>query len=314
MRSIPGLVAACMVLLHCGALSAAGPSADAETPSWKTELPVLRVGVVVSADRVGGQERLRPFLRALERTLGVPVKLLAAPDYATLLETHASSRLDYAVYSASAFSAGWVLCKCVEPLMAPASIDGSKAFRAVLYVRLSSARSLADLRGKTILIPGKDSFAGYRFPADRLMRQGGSMGDRGWLLRDMETMDAALAAFKAGEGDALLGWEPELGVRQPVTSARLRGTLAKLGDTAREVSGLWKSDRIVHGPHAIRKELPDPVRSILRAFLGELKERDIDAYEAIEPYFSGGFKPVTLEDYRPVIEMIRKPVLFPGSR
>lgn len=275
---------------------------------WRTKIGTFRVGIVAGTSPLQRTKRVQPFRRALEEVLGVPVEIFAAADFSTLIEAHTQSRIEYAVYSASAFSAAWILCKCVEPLVAPAAEDGSYAFRSVLLARLSSARSLTKLKGKTILIPGRDSFSGSIFPRDRLARQGYDPKGQGWMFVDKGTMEEAIAAFAEGEGDALFGWRPD---KAKNTTAQPRGTLARLGEVTRQVSAIWESERVVHGPHAIRSSLPESVKVLLLSLLTDMREAMPDAYEAIEPRFPGGFRPVSMADYRVVIDTVRKPVLFP---
>lgn len=299
-----------LVLFFCGGVITNPVGAQTGDASWRQKLGTFRVGIVAAGRPVLETRRVQPFREALQGALGIPVEVFAAGDYNALIEAHRGSRIEYAVYSASAFSAAWVLCKCVTPLAAPVASDGSAGFSSVLIARKSAARSLAGLRDATVLVPGEDSFSGSIFPRDRLAREGIDPTARGWTLRDMKTMDAALAAFLAGEGDALFGWQGGEGDGSPQGNTPLLDTLDRLEEIADQLDVIWTSPPVPHGPHAIRSNIPAEAQSLILPFLTGLAKENPDAYEAVETRRTGGFQPVSFEDYRPVVDALRKTLLF----
>jgi len=292
-------------------MSAIAPAAFARSgdPSWRQELGTFRIGIVAAGRPVLETRRVQPFREALQGVLGIPVEIFAAPDYNALIEAHRGSRIEYAVYSASSFSAAWLLCKCVTPIAAPAASDGSARFRSVLIARKSAARTLAGLRDAKILVPGTDSFSGSIFPRDQLAREGIDMDTRGWTLRDMETMDAAIAAFAAGEGDAIFGWKNE-NAPAPSSGPQPSDTLDRLGVLSDDIGVVWQSQPVPYGPHAIRSSVSEEAKALILPFLIGLNRENPEAYEAMETRHAGGFQPVGFEDYRPVVDALRKTLLF----
>jgi len=232
------------------------------------------------------------------------VEVFAAKDYATLIEAQLSSRIEYAVYSASAFSAAWSLCKCVQPLAAPSSAEGATGFRSILIAAKKSSETLSGLKGKTILIAGKSSFSGYLLPQQQLASQGIDITSDGWKLDILDGMETAVAGLKKGDGSALFGWIPAFDKNDKKISST--GTIADLGRQAEQFNIVWRSSPIPFGPHAIRNNLDKRVQVILENFLMGLDKQNPKAYQAIENNFMGGFKLVDLTKYRPILNLIKQ--------
>src|SRR5690606_4354540 len=101
---------------------------------------------------------------AFTKALGLKVEFFVARSYAALIDAQASSRIEYAVYSASAYAAAYRRCACVEPLVAPTGEDGSIGIRSVLIAKDGRLRSVTDLAGHRIALLPPDSIAGHRMP------------------------------------------------------------------------------------------------------------------------------------------------------
>jgi len=83
------------------ALLAASSSARAD---WRDEIKVFRVGIMTGPNAAYRLVQFEPFRAYLEAKLAVPVEILPAPDYRALIDAQATSRVHYAIYSASAFA------------------------------------------------------------------------------------------------------------------------------------------------------------------------------------------------------------------
>ena len=73
--------------------------------------------------------------RAYSQALGIPVEIFVARDYAALIDAQATARVDYAIYSTTAYATAALLCSCVEPVVAPVGEDGATGIVAVLVTR-----------------------------------------------------------------------------------------------------------------------------------------------------------------------------------
>ncbi len=271
---------------------------------WRDKLGTFRVGIVDGGRPVLEARRAKPFAEALSKTLSMPVEIFTASDHKALIDAQMENRVEYAVYSATAFSAAWVLCKCVEPLAVPIAQDGSKSFRSVLIARKSEANSLFGMRGKTIAIPGAESFSGYILPKYLFGLQGLDLESGAWEVRDLQTVEAAIATYRKKEAQALFGWEPVKRSTNSDSVLQSQSTFSLLGKTAGNSRIIWRSPEIPNGPHTVRNGLDSEARALLWEFLDQLQVSNINAYDAIAPNWGGGFAPVTRQDFQTVIDLV----------
>ncbi len=271
---------------------------------WRDKLGTFRVGVVDGGRPVLEARRAKPFAQALSKALSMPVEIFTAPDYKALIDAQMENRVEYAVYSTTAFSAAWVLCKCVEPLAVPIAQDGSKSFRSVLIARTSEGKSLFSLRSQTIAIPGADSFSGYILPKYLLGLENIDLESGAWEVRDLQTVDAAIEVYKKKEAQALFGWESISRTTNSDRAVPNQATFSLLGNAAQDSRIIWRSPEIPNGPHTIRNSLDSEARALLWDFLDQLQVSDINAYDAIAPNWGGGFATVAKEDFQTVIDLV----------
>lgn len=294
---IRSILLAVITLLYSQACLAANDPQRVET-DWRHELSVFRVGVAKPALSGKSEKSLRPFSQALQEALGMPVQIIFANDQKNLLQKFLSGEIDYAVFSATAFSSAWANCKCVEPLAVPKTIDGSRGFHSVLVSRDGAIKSLKDLQGKTTVIPGRHSFSGYIHPRSAFAQQDIELGSKDWPILDQQDMETAMDAFEKGKGAALTGW-------MPMNENSPRGTLYRLkqegGDDYHTV---WKSELLPHGPHTVRKRLNGEAKVLLATFLMQMHSQNPKAYDVIEPIFGGGFVQSAIEDYEIIIRFL----------
>lgn len=269
------------------------PAAQA---GWKDEVGTLRIGMLARP----GSGAVVPGASAIERAyanaLGIPVDIFVARDFAALIDAQASGRIQYAIFSATAYAAAWRRCGCVEPLAAPISEDGTPGLRAVLIVAKADAggegRRIAAVPQSVVadLLPGlagpQARPAGAR-PDDEIVRVG--------------SMSVAERMFAEGEIDGLYGWAPErVGGPDAGTLARL----AAMGVAPGDVEIVWTSQPVRFGPHAVRADLPAEAKDILKRFLTGLKLADPDVYDLLEEERQGGFLRAGHDDYEAAVEAL----------
>lgn len=264
---------------------------------WREDMGIFRIGMVAQDRTPGELARLRD---AYSTVLGMNAEIVPVSDLAALIDAQASSRVDYAIYTALAYGAADRLCACVEPLAAPVSADGATGLRAVLIGRKGAFDSLsAGISGEgaaaKLAIGPLDSA-----PAALLLNAGLSAGDRKLAagsdaLMLHPTLGEAVDAFAAGAANALLGWTPSnaTGVLEGGVTWVLKGR--GVPENAWHV--LWTSAHLPNGPHAVRKSLPSEAKTLLAGFLTGLAASSPETYEALEHDFGGGFVKVSAADY-----------------
>ncbi|MCW2306509.1 phosphate/phosphite/phosphonate ABC transporter substrate-binding protein [Rhodobium gokarnense] len=298
--AMPLLIAAVVAVL------AAGLPARAD---WRDTVKVLRIGVVVGANPIERLKQLEPFRRRISVEAGLPVEFVPAIGYASLIDAHATGRIDYAIYSAAAYGAASALCGCIEPIAAPASADGSLSYRAVIVVRADAAtETIDDLKGKSLILGRSGATAGDLVPMAEIAAAGIEPAAFFSRIRHADGPKAAIRTVLAGLGDAAVAWEPEGGTRGPLADLTASGEIA-----GRDLRVVWRSRPIAHGPHAVSRRLPQPLKDRLRSALLRLKSLDRTAYDAVERHFGGGFSGVAEDAYLPMVEVFAPAAKVPAA-
>lgn len=298
--------------------------------AWAQEvrpISTLRIGVVVGDNLNYTLRRMEPFRLYLEDRLNRRVTIEGTHSFQNLMDVHAQGRIHYAVYSASAYAKSWAKCRCLVPLAVPKSLGGGRGIHSVLLVAADqNYQSLDDLNNQRVLYTSPSTLAGHLIPARAMSLLSGKgrfvFGDA-----DMARNAAAgLDALKSGAADGVFAWEGDEGIqRGTINSAEKRG-LVEPG-FARTV---WRSDLILHGPHAVLSDLPPSLIEDLRTALIDLDpsnetivlrarntvtsndsqqtfETDFtasDILDSIDNLFGGGFAPVNHYDYLPVLNVL----------
>jgi phosphonate transport system substrate-binding protein len=222
-----------------------------------------------------------------------------------LIDAQASSRIDYAVYSASAYASAYRRCECVEPLVAPTGEDGSISIRSVLIARDGRVSSIEDLAGRRIALLPDDSIAGHQLPLAALRSAGKPLSATETFFVKVGSAEAAETMLAEGSVDAIFGWAPAAPPGAPEIEGGTMARLVEAGVDRAALSVVWRSDVLRYGPHAVSSDLdPEPKRR-LTAFLTGLKEADPALYERLETHHLGGFTTASAADYDTAVDMIR---------
>lgn len=273
---------------------------------WREDLGTFRIGIVAQPGAGNAVPGLALLTDAYSRALGMKVQVLVARDYTALIDAQADRRVDYAIYSATAYALAVARCACVEPLVAPTDADGAVGIRSVLLTRDARVAKPSDMAARRIALGPPDSLAGNLMPLADLAAAGVMDAENQPLLRHTASASAAEALLEAGTVDAVFGWER---ARASGTGkAPGGGTVARL--TAAGIPGsalqvVWTSDLLRYGPHAVRSDLDADAKRRLVDFLTGLKVRDPKVYDIVERSHSGGFVAVGAKDYEPVAALVR---------
>lgn len=285
-----------VLLALCAATITPSHSAAA---GWKDKIKVLRIGVVVADNPRLRLSQLEPFRRRIERDTGVPVELVPSRDFNTLVDSHTSDRIDYAIYSASAYAAAYAFCECLEPIAAPRAGDGSLGYHSLLIVRSDSGRRTLDqLKGATIALSAGGSTAGHLVPMSELRASGIDPQRFFKTIRHSRSVAESVKSVLDGFADVGVAWSTMEGdAKAGYARGTLHAMVLKKELAMSDVAIVWRSRRITHGPHAVSKRLPEKLKELLVQSLVKMKDFDGAAYDAVERFHGGGFAEVTQEDY-----------------
>ena len=299
-RQTANLAARLAVTLLVGAGLAQG--AGAAEPEQQATFRIGMLGEPGSDHTITGLSAIRA---AYSHALGQPVEVFVARDYPSLVDAQINRRIDYAVYSATAYAAAWRLCECVEPVAAPQGADGAIGIRAVLIVRQGLAATVAEALKLRIAAGPEDSLTGRLMAAGATIAPddiGASAAVEG--LGGGHSASAALAAFVSGDADGLFGWARTTGEEGEALSGGTLALLADRGLTPDEFDVVWTSPPVPFGPHAVRADLDAEIKRRLAVFLRGLYVSDRDTYDFLEPDHDGGFVASTHAGYVPVVEAL----------
>lgn len=271
---------------------------------WREDIGVFRVGIVAEPGAGSTVAGLAELNDAYSKALGMKVEFFVANNYPALIDAHASGRIEYAVYSASAYAAAYQRCECVEPLVAPVGDDGSTGIHSVLIARDGALSSLADLTGRKIALLPADSITGNQMPLAAFQPNGKPLSGEESFFVHVASAEAAEALLAEGGVDAIFGWMPAAGAGPEIEG----GTMARLEVAGMETSRLavvWRSNLLRYGPHAVARGLDPEAKKRLTAFLTNLKDADPDLYERLEAHRLGGFTAASQSDYAAALEMVK---------
>ncbi|MER8372226.1 phosphate/phosphite/phosphonate ABC transporter substrate-binding protein [Mesorhizobium sp. M1406] len=271
---------------------------------WRDDIRTFRIGIVAEPDAGNTVPRLAVLTDAYTKALGMKVEFVVARDYASLIEAQANARIEYAIYSATAYATASQRCECIEPLVAPVDSDGAIGIRSVLLTRDGKLPDLAAMESHRIAMAPSDSVGGSLLPLAALTGEGREVAEDAPFLVHADSAAAAETMLIDGRADGLFGWATAVADGQPEAS----GTRARLEAAGLSVTALrvvWTSGLLRYGPHAVRSDLDPEAKRRLTVFLTNLKSMTPDIYDLLETKHSGGFATVTPKDYEMAASIVR---------
>lgn len=279
-----------------------GPAAEGRA-GWRDDMKAFRIGLIAESGAGQSVTGLAALRQAYAQAMGIPVEIFVARDYAALIDAQATARVDYAVYSTTAYATAVLLCGCVEPVAAPVGEDGATGIKAVLVTRDGRLSKASDLTTHRVAIAELDSIAGFALPRLELAAGPVVLSGSEPFLVHAESASAAEAMLVDGSVDAIFGWVPA-----NAGGELAGGTLQRLeaqGMDKASLSVVWKSSLLRYGPHALRSGLGAELRLTLLAFLTALHGSQPDVYDLLEAHRGGGLQEVRAYDYATAIDMVR---------
>lgn len=190
-----------------------------------------------------------PFIKGLEKELGIKVDQVNPSDYAGVIEAQLSGKVDLAMYGPFSY----YLAKQAGAKVAPvsvlvANIGLPATYQSYLITKAdnTSINKIEDVRGKKVCFVDTASTSGYLYPYAGLKEAGID------LNKDITPVfagghDRSVAAVAAGTCDAGFAFDDMVNITAPE-----RG-LIKKGD----IKIVWRSKGIPQSPIAVRTDLPD---------------------------------------------------------
>lgn len=272
---------------------------------WREDMKTFRVGMIAEDGAGQTVPGLSALKRAYSQALGMPVEIFVARDYPALIDAQASSRVDYAIYSTTAYATAALLCSCVEPVAAPVGEDGTAGIVSILVTRDDKLTNLAGIGKHRIAIAPPDNIAASMLPLSSLTVAGAALNASKPYLVHAESASAAEAMLVDGPVDAIFGWAQADTAGTISLSSGTLGRLEAAGLERASLKVVWQSPLLRYGPHALRSGLDPEARRILVTFLTGLKGLYPDIYGLLDTDHGGGFVEVSEPDYASALDMVR---------
>lgn len=275
---------------------------------WRDDVKVLRVGAVAPRGAAYDIARLEPFRAYLQSRLGLAVEIVPVADYQALIDAQSSGGIQYAIHSASSYVTAEALCACVEPVAAPTAFDGSHGFHAVLVTHSGGdVGDLASARGKRLALSQVNSIAGRLVPLQALAAQG--IDPKSYFSSIVTATDPeqAVTMLFTDEADLAAGWSSLAGDPAKGYSFGVFTRMVADGSLSMDrIKIVWQSGLIPFGPHVVRKDLPDELKSLISQVLMAMAKDAPDALDAVDASSigGGGFVAVTSADYSVINDLI----------
>jgi phosphonate transport system substrate-binding protein len=275
---------------------------------WKATVPEITLGAIPVENATGTTDRYAPLAAYLTKALGVPVKLRVANDYAAVIEGQRAGNIQIAFYGPASFARAVMTGVKVDPIVNQKHDNGASGYYSVLYVRADSPyRTIADLKGRNLALVDPNSTSGNQAPRFFLNKSGHDVDALFGKTVYAGSHENAVLALTQGTADAAANlWNSE--TDSVVTRMAAKGMLKKPDGTPLSPSDfriVFKSAFLPEGPFAMLSSLPaDLKRKIVEAFVA-LPTADKAAFDRLSDGKDLGLTPVTLEDYQPIIEMLK---------
>jgi phosphonate transport system substrate-binding protein len=269
---------------------------------WKTKYPELAFAVIPSENATGVIERFTPLTEYLSKELGVRVKLNVVTDYAGVIEGQRSGHVHIGYYSAASYARAYVTGVKIEPFAIEVGSDGSKAYRAVFYVKKDSPyQKVEDLQGKTLGLVDPNSTSGNNVPRFALNAMKIDPGTFFGKVVYTGSHENAIFALRDGTVDVAANWWSN----EEVSNLKLMETKGLPGIKYSDYRIIYTSAPIVNAPIAYLSDLPEDLKKAIReAFFNA----DKNGKAAFDKFAGGELAPwqhVTHKEYEPVVELIK---------
>jgi phosphonate transport system substrate-binding protein len=151
--SQPPRILLLLVLSLLAACGGAAPNAPGAKLAAARQPATLRVGLVPSQAPETIRARYEPFRRYLSNTLGLPVELFVASDYAGVVEAMASNRLDLAYFGGVAYVQAEQRAQVV-PIVTEVDRDThtTKYYSVIIANAQSTIRTTGEIKGRKFAV------------------------------------------------------------------------------------------------------------------------------------------------------------------
>lgn len=274
------------------------------TAASAQEIKQFNIGILGgenAQDRASSNECYRA---AIEKELGVPVKVFTPADYDGVIQGLLGGTLDMAWLGASGYAKIYLTdANAVTPVLTKQNVDGSTGYYSFAFARKDSGiTKLEDAKGKSFVFADPNSTSGYLVPAAEMTEAFGPLDQYFSELRFSGGHEQSIVAVANGDAAAGVSWADGLGDWDDGYNS---GAFRKAADAGlvdmNDIVEIWKSKLIPEGPMVVRNALPQDVKDKITKLTADLHETDKECAYGVAHGEAKDFVPVTHEAYDGVV-------------
>jgi phosphonate transport system substrate-binding protein len=245
-----------------------------------------------AADRMTSNECYRV---AVEKALGVPVKVFTPADYDGVIQGLLGGTLDMAWLGASAYAKiALTDPKAVEVKLTTQHIDGSTGYYSFGFARKDSGiTSIETAKGKVFAFGEPNSTSGFLVPASELEAKYGDLSKFFKETKFSGGHEQTIVGVANGDFDAGVSFADGIGNWEDGYAS---GAFRKAADAGlvnmNDLVQIWQSKLIPEGPLVVRAALPQDVKDAVVKLTNEMPATDMACAEGIAGGKVMGFIPV----------------------
>ena len=266
-----------------------------------TEFNIGILGGENAQDRLTSAECLRV---AVEKELGVPVKVFTPADYDGVIQGLLGGTIDYAWLGASAYAKTYLTDpEAVDVMLTKQNLDGSTGYYSIGFARIDSGiKSVEDAKGKSFAFADPNSTSGYLVPAAELTAKYGDLAAYFSEVAMSGGHEQTIVGVANGTYVAGVSWADGLGNWEDGFTS---GAFRKAADAGlvdmNQIQEIWRSSLIPEGPLVVRRALPQDVKDKIYALMDTMWETDKECAYNVAAGDAKDFVPVRHEDYAGII-------------
>lgn len=291
--TVLGLGLLCLLLFGCAQQEQS--CAEQQSPkllkaAWPQK---LKIGLVPEQNIFAQKKRYEPLLAQLADKIGVPIEIKILPSYSNVINNFQEYELDGAFFGSLTGTMA-IQELGVEPLVRPQFMDDSATCSAVVFVKKGGGiRTVRDMQGKRIAFVDKASATGFLLPLAYFKSLG-------------------IEDYKDWFGDVLFSGTHEDAINDVLSgyadvgavSSTIFYMLAEMNpQVLNELTILATSPQIPSNPLAVRNDLPNDLKQLLRQQLLSLRQSAAGRV-ILEDLKVKQFTEATKEDSQPLLDLI----------